>query len=62
MTHPSLAADHLRHGIPHNRPQFIHQLIQVFLVGLTLGMVRTVVPALAESGFGVVKGSCMLPV
>ena len=37
-----------------------HQLFQVFLVGLTLGMMRTVIPALAESEFGVPKGSFML--
>lgn len=48
------------HGISHNRSQFLHQLFQVLLVGLTLGMMRTVVPALAESEFGVPKGSFML--
>ena len=32
-----------------NVVQFAHQLAQVFFVGLTLGMTRTVVPALAES-------------
>jgi len=30
------------------------------MVGLTLGMTRTVVPALAESDFGVPKNSCLL--
>ncbi len=49
-----------RYGIRHNFTQFGHQLIQVFLVGLTLGMIRTVVPALAESEFGVAKGSFMM--
>ena len=49
-----------RHGISHNLTQFLHQLIQVLLVGLTLGMMRTVVPALAESEFGVPKDSFML--
>jgi MFS family permease len=49
-----------RHGIRHNLAQFVHQLVQVFFVGLTLGMLRTVVPALAESEFGVPKGSFML--
>ncbi|MEK7758673.1 MAG: MFS transporter, partial [Pseudomonadota bacterium] len=33
-----------RHGIRDNLAQFLHQLVQVFLVGLTLGMMRTVVP------------------
>jgi MFS family permease len=47
-------------GIRHNLAQFGHQLIQVFLVGLTIGMTRTVVPALAESEFGVAKGSFMM--
>jgi MFS family permease len=51
---------HYNHGIRHNLQQFVHQLIQVLLVGLTLGMMRTVVPALAESEFGVPKGSFML--
>jgi MFS family permease len=45
------------HGIRDNLAQFLHQLAQVFLVGLTLGMLRTVIPALAESEFGVPKGS-----
>jgi len=50
----------LRHGIRHNRDQFLHQLLQVLMVGLTLGMTRTVVPALAESDFGVPKNSFVL--
>ncbi len=48
------------HGIRDNLAQFLHQLAQVFLVGLTLGMMRTVVPALAESEFGVPRGSFLL--
>jgi Arabinose efflux permease len=48
------------YGIRLNQTQFLHQLFQVLLVGLTLGMMRTVVPALAESEFGVPKGSFML--
>ncbi|MGM0632617.1 MAG: MFS transporter [Pseudomonadota bacterium] len=48
------------HGIRANRAQFIHQLVQVFLVGLTIGMMRTVVPALAESEFGVAEGSFLM--
>lgn len=47
-------------GIRINLHQFVHQLWQVLLVGLTLGMMRTVVPALAESEFGVPKGSFLL--
>jgi MFS family permease len=49
-----------RHGIRDNLAQFAHQLIQVFLVGMTIGMMRTVVPALGETEFGVPKGSFML--
>jgi len=53
-------ADEHRYGIRHNLAQFSHQLVQVFFVGLTIGMFRTVVPALAESEFGVAKGSFMM--
>jgi MFS family permease len=49
-----------RHGISDNLEQFLHQLFQVLLVGMTLGLMRTVVPALAESEFGVPRGSFML--
>ena len=49
-----------QHGIRINRTQFLHQLLQVLLVGLTLGMMRTVIPALAESEFGVPKTSFLL--
>lgn len=52
--------DHYRHGIRENLHQFSHQLAQVFLVGLTIGMMRTVVPALAESEFGVAEGSFLM--
>jgi len=47
-------------GIRVNLHQFSHQLWQVLLVGLTLGMMRTVVPALAETEFGVPQGSFLL--
>ena len=50
----------LMYGIRHNKSQFFHQLLQVLLVGLTIGMTRTVVPALAESDFGVPKNSFVL--
>jgi MFS family permease len=50
----------LTHGIRANLDQFLHQLLQVLLVGFTIGMMRTVVPALAESEFGVPRGSFML--
>src|SRR5690606_36854714 len=50
----------LQHGIRANREQFLHQLLQVLLVGLTIGMMRTDVPALAESEFGVPRDSFLL--
>jgi MFS family permease len=50
----------LYHGIRDNFGQFAHQVAQVFFVGLTLGMMRTVVPALSETEFGVARGSFML--
>ncbi|SDE68835.1 Sugar phosphate permease [Variovorax sp. CF079] len=48
------------YGIRINLGQFMQQLLQVLLVGMTLGMMRNVVPALAESEFGVPRGSFML--
>lgn len=47
-------------GIRANLGQVLQQLLQVLLVGMTLGMMRNVVPALAESEFGVPRGSFML--
>ncbi len=60
MASPDSSHEHYRHGIRENLHQFSHQLGQVFLVGLTIGMMRTVVPALAESEFGVAEGSFMM--
>jgi MFS family permease len=50
----------LQFGIRANRGQFLQQLLQVLLVGMTIGMMRTVVPALAEAEFGVPRGSFLL--
>ena len=44
-------------GIRENLRPFLEQLVQVFFVGLTIGLQRTVIPALAEAEFGVVPGS-----
>lgn len=44
-------------GIRENLRPFLEQLLQVFFVGLTIGVQRTVIPALAESEFDVVQGS-----
>jgi MFS family permease len=41
------------------RGQVIQLALQVFLTGLMLGLVRTVVPALAETEFGVARGSAL---
>jgi len=54
------SVEDLTHGIRENLSQFLHQLLQVMLVGFALGMMRTVVPALAEAEFGVAKGSFLL--
>jgi MFS family permease len=50
----------LQLGIRANLGQFLHQLLQVLLVGFMIGMMRTVLPALAETEFGVPKNSFML--
>lgn len=47
-------------GIRVNRGQVLQHLLQVLLVGMTLGMTRTVIPALAETEFGVPRGSFLL--
>lgn len=47
-------------GIKTNLGQFLHQLLQVMLVGFTIGMMRTALPALAETEFGVPRNSFML--
>ena len=50
----------MRFGVRANLGQVLQQLLQVLLVGMTLGMMRNVVPALAETEFGVPRGSFML--
>ncbi len=55
-----MSDSHIQHGIRANLGQFLHQLFQVLLVGMTIGMTRTVIPALAESEFGVPRGSFAL--
>jgi hypothetical protein len=50
----------LHFGIRTNLAQVLQHLLQVLLVGMTIGMMRTVVPALAETEFGVPRGSFML--
>jgi len=60
MTPSHTALPDFQFGIRVNLAQFVHLVVQVFFVGLTIGMFRTVVPALAESEFGVAKGSFMM--
>ncbi|QBZ82057.1 MFS transporter [Hydrogenovibrio crunogenus] len=50
----------LIHGISVNKHQFLLQLLQIFLVGLTIGMIRVVVPGLAESEFGLANKAFFL--
>ena len=50
----------MQFGIRINLGQFLQQLLQVLLVGMTIGMMRNVVPALAEGEFGVPRGSFLL--
>lgn len=46
-------------GLAARRGQVALLAVQVFLTGMTLGLVRTVVPALAEAEFGVARGSAL---
>jgi MFS family permease len=50
----------MNYGVRENLGQILQQMLQVLLVGMTLGMMRTVVPALAETEFGVPRGSFLL--
>ncbi len=64
MNHPTppMPEEHRDYvlGIRANLGQFSQQLLQVFFVGLTIGLQRTVVPVLAEEEFGVSAGSFTL--
>ena len=53
-------ATDLRLGIRENANLFLQQLWQVFLIGMTIGVQRTVLPLIAESDFGLVPGSMTL--
>jgi MFS family permease len=46
-------------GLDAARGQVVQLALQVFLTGVTLGLVRTVVPALAETEYGVARGSAL---
>ena len=49
-----------QHGIASNRVQFTHLLLQVFFVGMAWGVMRTVVPVLAETEFGMPEDAFIL--
>jgi MFS family permease len=55
-----MKATAMQYGIRANWRQILQHLLQVLFVGMALGMMRTVVPALAESEFGVPRDSFML--
>ncbi len=48
------------HGVNENKKQFGLNLVQIFLVGLTIGMMRVVVPGLAETDFGLGDNAFLL--
>lgn len=50
----------LDYGLHRHKPQIFQQLLQVLWVGLTLGLMRTVIPALATEEFGLPAGSFAL--
>lgn len=47
-------------GIRINSKQISLQILQIFLVGLTVGMTRVVIPGMAESDFGLAANSFVL--
>lgn len=55
-----MTSNDYRQGIRLNAAQITYQLVQVFLVGLTIGMMRNVIPALASDEFGVPANSFTL--
>lgn len=50
----------IRLGLHHHRQQVSHLLLQVFFVGLTLGLTRTVMPGIAQSEFGIASDAFVL--
>ncbi|MFQ5951429.1 MAG: MFS transporter [Candidatus Geothermarchaeales archaeon] len=47
-------------GLRANLGQFLVQMVQVFFVGVTIGLERTVVPVLAKEEFGIASASVIL--
>jgi MFS family permease len=60
QTEKTSAAQEYVQGIRQNLGQFTQQLVQVFFIGLTIGMQRSVLPVMAETEFGVPAGSFTL--
>ena len=50
----------LSYGLKDNTPQLFQWLLQVFFVGLMLGMTRIVITPLAEQEFSLAKDSLLL--
>ena len=59
MNHPATSSPHdvYLQGIRVNLHQFVWQAVQVFFVGLVIGMERTVLPVVAARDFGVPRTS-----
>ena len=47
-------------GMRANSGQFMQQMVQVFFIGMTIGLQRNVLPALAEEEFGLASGSLIV--
>lgn len=60
MNQSQIEKEVVQHGIRLNRTQFMHQLVQVFLVGCMIGLTRTVLPAMATDEFGLVEQQFLL--
>lgn len=52
--------ENIQHGISANKHQFGLHLLQIFLVGLTIGMTRVVLPGLAQTEFGLAENAFFL--
>ncbi|QKI88165.1 MFS transporter [Thiomicrorhabdus xiamenensis] len=60
MQDSALTGRYFENGIRCNLPQFLHQLLQVFLVGSMIGLTRTVLPGLSSTEFGLAEQQFIL--
>ncbi|MBO1924792.1 MFS transporter [Thiomicrorhabdus sp. 6S3-12] len=60
MQDSALSGRFFENGIRCNLPQFLHQLLQVFLVGSMIGLTRTVLPGLSSTEFGLAEQQFIL--